>query len=58
LDAKLTTLLCKKKSVAQSREVNIEWANSTQIWQNLLREAMALKGCFANDDDDDTMTIL
>jgi hypothetical protein len=24
-----------------------------QIWQNLLRKAMAEKGLFSNDDDDD-----
>jgi hypothetical protein len=23
------------------------------MWQNLLRKAMAQKGCFAKDDDDD-----
>jgi hypothetical protein len=37
LDARLTTLLCKKKIVMKSKEVKTGW----QILQNLLRKAVA-----------------
>jgi hypothetical protein len=55
LDTRLTSLLCKKIIVAKSKEEKTRWSNSRQIWQNLLRTAMAKKGCFANDDDDDNI---
>jgi hypothetical protein len=32
---KLTTLLCKKKTVAKSKEVKTRWSNSCQEWTNL-----------------------
>jgi hypothetical protein len=45
------TLLCKEKkiTVEKSKEVKIRWSNSwwnRQVWQNLLRKAMAQKGLF------------
>jgi hypothetical protein len=60
LSARLTTLLCKKNTVANSKEVKTGWFNSRrnkQVWQNLLRKAVAQMGCFAYDDDgnDDQM---
>jgi hypothetical protein len=42
----LKTLLCKKIIVAKSKEVKTGWSNSRQVWQNLLRKAMAQKGLF------------
>jgi hypothetical protein len=50
LDVRLTSLLCKKNTAAKSKEVNLIHLNK-QIWQNLLRKAMAEKGLFADDDD-------
>jgi hypothetical protein len=32
--------------------VKTRWSDR-QIWQNLIKEAMAQKGYFVNDDDDD-----
>jgi hypothetical protein len=46
MDARLTTLPCKKKIVAESEEVNTGWSNSRQIWQSLLRKALTQKGLF------------
>jgi hypothetical protein len=43
LDARLMILLCKK-IVSKSKEVKARWSNLRQIWQNLLRKAMAQKG--------------
>jgi hypothetical protein len=37
----------------KSKEVKTGWCNSSQIWQTFLRKAMAQKGLFANDDNDD-----
>jgi hypothetical protein len=51
LDARLTTLLYKKITVAKYKEVNTGWSSSRQIWQNILRKAMLKKGCFFNDDE-------
>jgi hypothetical protein len=36
----------KKIIVARSKKVKTRWYNSRQIWQNLLRKAMAQKGLF------------
>jgi hypothetical protein len=44
-DARLTTLLCKKLTVAKSKELKPGWSNK-QIWQDLLRKGMAQKGLF------------
>jgi hypothetical protein len=49
---KLTTLLKKTIIVAKSKEVKTGSSNSTHIWKNLPRKAVAQKGCFANDDDE------
>jgi hypothetical protein len=46
LDARLMTLLCKKIIVTKSKEAKSRWSNSRQIWQNLLRKAMAQRGLF------------
>jgi hypothetical protein len=48
LDARLTTLLCKRIIAAKSKEVKTGCSNTRKIWQNFLRKAMA-----QNDDDDD-----
>jgi hypothetical protein len=53
LDARLKTLLFKKIIVAKSKEVKTGWSSSRQIWQNLLRKAVAQNAYFADDDDDD-----
>jgi hypothetical protein len=39
----------KKFIVAKFKEVNTGW----HIWQTLLRNIIAQKGCFASDDDDE-----
>jgi hypothetical protein len=44
LDARLTTLLCKKNIFPKSKEVKSGCSNLRQIWQNLLRKAVARKG--------------
>jgi hypothetical protein len=54
LAARLTTLLCKKKTiVAKSKEVKTGWSNS-QEWTNLAESSNegygSKKGSFANDD--------
>jgi hypothetical protein len=46
LDARLTTLLCKRIIVAKSKKVKPGWFPSS-------KEAMAKNVCFANDDNDD-----
>jgi hypothetical protein len=38
LDARLTTLLCKKNIIAKSKEVKTEWTNS-QEWTNLVNSS-------------------
>jgi hypothetical protein len=44
LDARLKTLLWKKKSVAKSKEVKTGWSNwNRHVWQDLLRKAMTQK---------------
>jgi hypothetical protein len=43
LDARLMTLPYKRITVAKSKEVKTRWSNLRQIWQNLLRKAMAQK---------------
>jgi hypothetical protein len=40
------TSLCKIFIVAKSKEVKTGWFKSSQVWQNLLRKAMAQKGLF------------
>jgi hypothetical protein len=43
-----------KINTAKFYEKKTEWSNSRRsrkIWQNLLRKAMAQKGCFASDND-------
>jgi hypothetical protein len=47
LDARLMAFLCKKVIVAKSRQVKTTWFNSTQVWQNLLRKAVAQKRLFS-----------
>jgi hypothetical protein len=37
---------------AISKEAKTKWSNSRQIWQNLVRRAVADKGRFANDVHD------
>jgi hypothetical protein len=49
LDARLVTLQCKKITVAKFKEVKTGLSDSPQnrqVWQNLLRKAMAHKGQF------------
>jgi hypothetical protein len=46
LNAKLKTLLCTKITAAKSKEVKIEWFNSREVWQNLLRKAVDQKEFF------------
>jgi hypothetical protein len=46
MDTRLMTLLCKKITAVKSKEVKAEWSHSRQVWQNLLRKAMAQKGLF------------
>jgi hypothetical protein len=54
-NAWLMTLLCKKNIIAKSEEVKNRWSSSRhiarkrQVRQNLLRKAMAEKGCFVDD---------
>jgi hypothetical protein len=47
--------LCKKITVAKSKEVKRELPNSQerQVWQNILWKAVAQEGLFFNDDNDD-----
>jgi hypothetical protein len=45
LDARMTTLFCKKITVVKSKEAKTGWSE-VQICQNLLRKAMAEKGLF------------
>jgi hypothetical protein len=53
LDARLTTLLCKKVTVAKSKEVKTGWSNSVDKSGRIFYGRTWLKkGCFANDDDD------
>jgi hypothetical protein len=39
---------CVKNIVAEFRVVKTGWSNSRQIWQNLLRKAVAQKGLFCH----------
>jgi hypothetical protein len=51
LDARLTTSLCKKITVAKSKEVKTGWCDSRwnrPVWQNHLKKTVALKDCFAD----------
>jgi hypothetical protein len=49
------TVLYKNITVAKSKEVKTGWSNSRrnrQVWQHLLRKAVAQKGSSADDDDE------
>jgi hypothetical protein len=48
LDTRLTTLLCKKKVVAKSRNGLIQEKSGRTFYGRLWLK----KGCFASDDDD------
>jgi hypothetical protein len=41
LDARLTTLLCKKNTVAKSKVTETGWS---EVWQDLLRKVMGQQG--------------